>query len=130
MSLFFFFNDTATTEIYPLSLHDALPICAPDRLSGLGLRPPAELGADALVAVRIRTRHEGRRGARQSAGGEQAEREAGERCGNRNRPGAPAERGPKRGEELALRQRGRRVARHVVCAEPLKRRVQRGDGGG
>src|SRR2546428_13372334 len=26
-SFFFFFNDTATTEIYPLSLHDALPIC-------------------------------------------------------------------------------------------------------
>ena len=23
----FFFNDTATTEIYTLSLHDALPIC-------------------------------------------------------------------------------------------------------
>src|SRR5260370_4980366 len=30
--LFFFFNDTATTEIYTLSLHDALPIYAePDR---------------------------------------------------------------------------------------------------
>src|SRR2546430_11314842 len=83
MSLFFFFNDTATTEIYPLSLHDALPICAPDRLSGLGLRPPAELGADALVAVRILTRHEGHRGARQSAGGEQAEREAGDRKSTR-----------------------------------------------
>src|SRR2546428_3667322 len=27
--LFFFFNDTATTEIYTLSLHDALPICEP-----------------------------------------------------------------------------------------------------
>src|SRR5438874_8271075 len=27
--LFFFFNDTATTEIYTLSLHDALPILAP-----------------------------------------------------------------------------------------------------
>src|SRR2546427_9368271 len=27
MSVFFFFNDTATTEIYTLSLHDALPIC-------------------------------------------------------------------------------------------------------
>src|SRR6266853_3883198 len=27
-SLFFFFNDTATTEIYTLSLHDALPICS------------------------------------------------------------------------------------------------------
>src|SRR3712207_7265411 len=25
--LIFFFNDTATTEIYTLSLHDALPIC-------------------------------------------------------------------------------------------------------
>src|SRR3712207_7679195 len=27
-TLLFFFNDTATTEIYTLSLHDALPICA------------------------------------------------------------------------------------------------------
>src|SRR2546426_1290668 len=27
MLSFFFFNDTATTEIYTLSLHDALPIC-------------------------------------------------------------------------------------------------------
>src|SRR3712207_7756317 len=27
---FFFFNDTATTEIYTLSLHDALPIYPPD----------------------------------------------------------------------------------------------------
>src|SRR2546422_11562613 len=30
---FFFFNDTATTEIYTLSLHDALPIC-PLRAAG------------------------------------------------------------------------------------------------
>src|SRR2546426_3511497 len=28
---FFFFNDTATTEIYTLSLHDALPISARSR---------------------------------------------------------------------------------------------------
>src|SRR3712207_6888389 len=28
-TVFFFFNDTATTEIYTLSLHDALPICRP-----------------------------------------------------------------------------------------------------
>src|SRR2546422_9984340 len=27
--IFFFFNDTATTEIYTLSLHDALPILHP-----------------------------------------------------------------------------------------------------
>src|SRR3712207_8561323 len=31
---FFFFNDTATTEIYTLSLHDALPICVLGALSG------------------------------------------------------------------------------------------------
>src|SRR5258707_5637940 len=30
---FFFFNDTATTEIYTLSLHDALPISAISRIS-------------------------------------------------------------------------------------------------
>src|SRR6266480_6124896 len=29
-SFFFFFNDTATTEIYTLSLHDALPIFVAD----------------------------------------------------------------------------------------------------
>src|SRR2546422_7424034 len=29
ISFFFFFNDTATTEIYTLSLHDALPIFQP-----------------------------------------------------------------------------------------------------
>src|SRR3712207_8027964 len=36
--MFFFFNDTATTEIYTLSLHDALPIFqvgeAPPRVHG------------------------------------------------------------------------------------------------
>src|SRR3712207_8673275 len=34
----FFFNDTATTEIYTLSLHDALPIWAP--MSWAPSRPP------------------------------------------------------------------------------------------
>src|SRR2546426_12568041 len=29
--IFFFFNDTATTEIYTLSLHDALPISLEDQ---------------------------------------------------------------------------------------------------
>src|SRR5258705_10853244 len=37
--LFFFFNDTATTEIYTLSLHDALPICY--RRGHLGFSPEA-----------------------------------------------------------------------------------------
>src|SRR2546429_3225515 len=31
MFCLFFFNDTATTEIYTLSLHDALPICEGNR---------------------------------------------------------------------------------------------------
>src|SRR2546429_5890508 len=31
---FFFFNDTATTEIYPLSLHDPLPISDPRAAAG------------------------------------------------------------------------------------------------
>src|SRR5256885_5758168 len=33
--LFFFFNDTATTEIYTLSLHDALPILEHARARGV-----------------------------------------------------------------------------------------------
>src|SRR3712207_8156665 len=41
-SFFFFFNDTATTEIYTLSLHDALPIYAVPtqglRFSAVGVR--------------------------------------------------------------------------------------------
>src|SRR5204863_9228168 len=39
---FFFFNDTATTEIYTLSLHDALPILTCRRsavVSRCGIRP-------------------------------------------------------------------------------------------
>src|SRR2546422_8249432 len=43
--LFFFFNDTATTEIYTLSLHDALPISPPRaaRSHPAGQRSPAPL---------------------------------------------------------------------------------------
>src|SRR2546430_2266467 len=37
-SFFFFFNDTATTEIYTLSLHDALPISAICRSSSASSR--------------------------------------------------------------------------------------------
>src|SRR5712664_2944244 len=48
MVSFFFFNDTATTEIYTLSLHDALPI---SRRLGAGL----ELGNGECAQV-FRTR--------------------------------------------------------------------------
>src|SRR3712207_7451497 len=53
MSYTFFFNDTATTEIYTLSLHDALPIYAGldevDVLARRRVEAVALLGAPHLV---------------------------------------------------------------------------------
>src|SRR5256885_7968779 len=56
LSSFFFFNDTATTEIYTLSLHDALPISRAGRprrhaarrarVAHSGLRDPRLHGGD------------------------------------------------------------------------------------
>src|SRR3712207_8185459 len=62
---FFFFNDTATTEIYTLSLHDALPIYALSpggdsrpRAAGRGAAgaraDDAQRGAAVLHALRLR----------------------------------------------------------------------------
>src|SRR6266536_3379208 len=39
-TFFFFFNDTATTEIYTLSLHDALPISLPAPIGTMPSTPP------------------------------------------------------------------------------------------
>src|SRR2546426_2268858 len=53
--IFFFFNDTATTEIYTLSLHDALPIytavdqAGVDRAQGLVVDTQPLLHARAVV---------------------------------------------------------------------------------
>src|SRR3989475_2223114 len=54
---FFFFNDTATTEIYTLSLHDALPISGDppgrgQRRAGLGPWLASELGFGLAHATR------------------------------------------------------------------------------
>src|SRR5258708_26418753 len=51
-NLFFFFNDTATTEIYTLSLHDALPIWHIDRDLAATYRPL--LAMKRLAAARAR----------------------------------------------------------------------------
>src|SRR2546426_11239169 len=52
MLTFFFFNDTATTEIYTLSLHDALPIFA-RRAGHEDLRgPPEQRGGEHGVLAR------------------------------------------------------------------------------
>src|SRR3989442_11490248 len=46
--LFFFFNDTATTEIYTLSLHDALPIYGYRKLTKKRVRTRIGLGNDTV----------------------------------------------------------------------------------
>src|SRR2546421_6455311 len=51
----FFFNDTATTEIYTLSLHDALPIWCGQRAEQLQIQPPLGLErAQQLRRARLR----------------------------------------------------------------------------
>src|SRR2546422_11007610 len=65
----FFFNDTATTEIYTLSLHDALPILRRTRETKpdivlLDLSMPGSSGAqtiEALVRIEPTTRFDGLR---------------------------------------------------------------------
>src|SRR5579864_9601035 len=55
----FFFNDTATTEIYTLSLHDALPIFSPvgrHRRDGAGTRRSAVAAVDRAAAPAVRDR--------------------------------------------------------------------------
>src|SRR5256885_13646586 len=54
LSFFFFFNDTATTEIYTLSLHDALPIFGRQQALQAHQQPaqPAQVGARMVVALR------------------------------------------------------------------------------
>src|SRR2546430_16026816 len=64
-SSLFFFNDTATTEIYTLSLHDALPICHDDRNArGAsvfdrldGLRHHAIIGSEDRKSTRLNSSH-------------------------------------------------------------------------
>src|SRR2546427_7053778 len=52
--LFFFFNDTATTEIYTLSLHDALPIFEARRAAIVSTRARAvPLGKTSLLDWRF-----------------------------------------------------------------------------
>src|SRR2546427_8545228 len=58
MYCFFFFNDTATTEIYTLSLHDALPISRGQRRPAAADRGPGavrvRLGRSSLGANPVR----------------------------------------------------------------------------
>src|SRR2546430_10691631 len=66
--LFFFFNDTATTEIYTLSLHDALPIYLDRRVADGNaelLHGRRRGGAETRVVHRLRrARHRDRKSTR------------------------------------------------------------------
>src|SRR5207253_10650682 len=55
---FSFFNDTATTEIYTLSLHDALPICS-NLARYDGVRYGLRVDDDSLLAMYRQTRGAG-----------------------------------------------------------------------
>src|SRR5256885_8609641 len=55
---FFFFNDTATTEIYTLSLHDALPICS-DSVTRIAFAPD-----EGIAGIVVRTRETDRKSTR------------------------------------------------------------------
>src|SRR3712207_7291519 len=94
--LFFFFNDTATTEIYTLSLHDALPISARSgrRAPGARHRPP-------------RPRGSGR-------GGPPCRTAAG-RCRGRTPPGSRRRRSEEHTSELQSRQ-------YLVCRLLLEKK--------
>src|SRR2546426_6533389 len=61
LSTFFFFNDTATTEIYTLSLHDALPICFAESL--VLSNTPQEI-ADFVITRHVKGNDEDRKSTR------------------------------------------------------------------
>src|SRR5258705_13068789 len=109
---FFFFNDTATTEIYTLSLHDALPISV--RASLERDHPAVRRGSGRLLAAdEVRRSDEPRAGPHQlpEPGGVRAVPRAA-REGRRQ----PRQHPPRRGERLHPRRGPRlpraRLARH------------------
>src|SRR5215216_4280395 len=60
---FFFFNDTATTEIYTLSLHDALPICTQrdehgQRVARRRCRPDVPANGSDRKSTRLNSSHQ------------------------------------------------------------------------
>src|SRR5260370_589154 len=118
-STFFFFNDTATTEIYTLSLHDALPICRQQGLAPAAHRLPAlSLSVVHRAAGARNQGHQGR-------GRHALPRQAGAQvCGHR--PGGRplrAQGHPGRGRPAGLRHSGRFLAprNHRGVSQVLRR---------
>src|SRR5256712_9223725 len=112
---FFFFNDTATTEIYTLSLHDALPISAlADGDGGGGLHRHRGRGAPVRVRLQAQRAAHGRRG-------DEAPRGHGT-------PGYPRRRrrGDRARDHLVRALRVPRIARVELRAARLRERVSQG----
>src|SRR3712207_8220863 len=93
-----FFNDTATTEIYTLSLHDALPICLHAPVGRLPLQLPG--------------RRRGRRARRAARGGQPHPR------------AVPVRPGPRRSEEHTSELQSRQ---YLVCRLLLEKKKEKND---
>src|ERR1043166_10224196 len=131
---FFFFNDTATTEIYTLSLHDALPISVRHRTAPATGRDYAVRTNDMVASARpLRGVDDGTRGGsgnRRGDGGCPAAPDG--RSPARRRTGGPAHRAA-HGAQLRLQGHagGRAVHRadqQPVRVLPVHRRVLPGSG--
>src|SRR5260370_27599708 len=128
----FFFNDTATTEIYTLSLHDALPILTPNKhlrtRSGTALAAPAR---------NERYRAGDRRVAREVAGrlSQQASRSGARRVATASlsAAGAPRLIGRARKNRRGTRSlhpwKGQREESHQLCPRRRSWRFLEGPGG-
>src|SRR3712207_8621801 len=106
MYVVFFFNDTATTEIYTLSLHDALPIYL-----AAGAAPAQALGA----VPRLRHDHAGAEPDPHAGGPPRADDAGGLRLQVRLRPRRP--RSEEHTSELQSRQ-------YLVCRLLLEKKTK------
>src|SRR6266480_4235332 len=110
--LFFFFNDTATTEIYTLSLHDALPISEEVRRLRLHRIDPGKLRRNPLR--------------QQTASGVAVDLEPARAIdrqrGRRSKPHVSA---LERNEDLLVEPDGQPVRRHLDCDRDARLALER-----
>src|SRR2546429_9984694 len=102
--IYFFFNDTATTEIYTLSLHDALPIC----------EGAARHGRHGRGVPRVRPRATGARGDQDAPARGARRRRRGARALQAGDPPGAQDRPPQRGADVRPGRSERAVLSHDV----------------
>src|SRR5215471_20279445 len=114
---FFFFNDTATTEIYTLSLHDALPISHRARIM-----PQQPRAGEPPRASMAGLRHRGRRGAHERQRRVARLKTAGGAAGGRLRETGRA------GDRVRAGSRGRVLQRRAAVAVVVETTARPRDG--